>query len=153
MFQGSVGAILVTIQPDFTYIEPLTERELEVLQCLADGQSNKDIADTLVVEVSTVKWYNAQIYAKLGVKNRRQAVIRAQTLGILEADSSDPLHRLQHNLPADTLPFIGRKNEIKELVDQLTDDKFRLITILGPGGMGKSRLSIEVGRHLLGYFD
>lgn len=135
-----------------TYIEPLTSREMDVLKLLAEGLSNQEIADALVMEVGTIKWYNTQIYGKLQVQNRKQAVTRARTLGILEADTTDPLQRLQHNLPADTLPFIGRKREMNELVQQLTSEKFRLITILGPGGMGKSRLSIEVGRHLLGYF-
>ena len=134
------------------YLEPLTNREMDVLKLLAKGSSNQDIAAALQVEVSTVKWYNSQIYAKLQVKNRKQAVIRAQTLGILEVDSADPLLRVLHNLPADTLPFIGREREIKEIITQLNDDNIRLITIVGAGGMGKSRLSIEVGRQLLPRF-
>ncbi|MBI5667370.1 MAG: hypothetical protein HZC41_05120 [Chloroflexi bacterium] len=134
------------------FIEALTRREMDVLTLLAEGLSNQEIAASLVMEVGTVKWYNTQIYNKLQVKNRKQAVTRALTLGILEADTGDPRQQPQHNLPADTLPFIGRRREINELVQQLTSDKFRLITILGPGGMGKTRFSIEVGRHLLGYF-
>jgi predicted ATPase/DNA-binding CsgD family transcriptional regulator len=137
---------------DLSYLEPLTNREMEVLELLASGSSNQEIAAALVVEVTTVKWYNAQIYGKLHVKNRKQAVIRAQTLGILEADSNSLFQQIQHNLPADTLPFIGRVHEIHELVQQLTSEKLRLITILGPGGMGKTRLSIEVGRKLVGHF-
>lgn len=139
-------------QPADTFIEPLTKREMNVLTLLAEGLSNQEIADSLVMEVGTIKWYNTQIYGKLQVENRKQAVTRALTLGILETETADPLQRLQHNLPADTLPFIGREREINELVQQLTDEKFRLVTILGPGGMGKTRLSIEVGRRLLGYF-
>ena len=135
-----------------SFIEPLTAREMDVLCLLAEGLSNQEIAESLVMEVGTVKWYNTQIYGKLQVKNRKQAVTRALTLGILEANSSDPLQRPQHNLPADTLPFIGRAREIAELVQQLTSEDIRLITILAPGGMGKTRLSIEVGRHLLSYF-
>lgn len=134
------------------FIEALTRRELDVLTLLAEGLSNQEIAASLVMEMGTVKWYNTQIYDKLQVKNRKQAVTRALTLGILEANTSDPRQQPQHNLPADTLPFIGRRREINELTQQLTSDKFRLITILGPGGMGKTRFSIEVGRHLLGYF-
>ena len=60
--------------------------------------------------------------------------------------------RLQHNLPADTFPFIGRELEIKELTHYLTSDAFRLISILGSGGMGKTRLALEVGRQLLPHF-
>lgn len=137
---------------DYTYIDPLTNRELDVLQLLAEGLSNQEIADRLVVEISTVKWYNRQIYSKLQVKNRKQAVIRARTIGILTVDDDDPLHAPLHNLPADTIPFIGREREINELVGQLQSETVRFITIRGPGGMGKTRLSIEVGRHLLTYF-
>ena len=140
-------------QPAFnSQIEPLTAREMDVLALLAQGLSNQEIAEDLVMEVSTIKWYNHQIYGKLQVQNRRQAVTRALTLGLLSADSPGALHQAQHNLPADSLPFIGRAREINDLSTRLTNDKLRLITILGPGGMGKSRLSIEVGRRLLGYF-
>ena len=76
---------------DNHYIEPLTEREMEVLDLLAQRQSNQEIADALFIEVSTVKWFNAQIYSKLDVKNRKQAVIRARTIGILDVDENDPL--------------------------------------------------------------
>jgi predicted ATPase/DNA-binding CsgD family transcriptional regulator len=138
---------------DTSYLEILTNREAEVLKMLADGASNHDIATALYLEVSTVKWHNAQIYEKLQVRNRRQAVIRAQTLGILKAKTSNLFQQIQHNLPADTLPFIGRVQEIHELIQQLTDEKARLVTILGAGGMGKTRLSIEVGRKLLAHFS
>jgi predicted ATPase/DNA-binding CsgD family transcriptional regulator len=140
------------IQVDHNYVESLTERERVVLQLLGDGLSNREIAEALVIEVSTVKWYNYQIYDKLHVKNRQQAVARGRTLGILAANGEDHLQGPQHNLPADTLPFIGRARELDELIQQLTDDNIRLITILGPGGIGKSRLSIDVGRRMLGYF-
>ena len=142
----------MSVQPDDTLVEQLTSREMDVLKLLAEGMSNQEIASTLVMEVGTVKWYNTQIYGKLQVKNRKQAVTRARTLGIVETQTDDPLQPLQHNLPADPLPFIGRMGEIDELVQQLTGEKYRLITILGPGGMGKTRLAIEVGRRLLGAF-
>jgi predicted ATPase/DNA-binding CsgD family transcriptional regulator len=138
---------------DNTYVESLTKREMEVLELLANGASNQEIAAALVVEVTTVKWYNAQIYGKLQVKNRKQAIMRAQTLGILKVNTNNPFQQILHNLPADTLPFIGRVREINELAQQLTNEKFRLITILGAGGMGKTRLAIEVGRELIPHFS
>ena len=64
-------------------IEPLTERELEVLQLIASGLPNREIARELVVAVSTVKSHINHIYGKLDVKNRTQAVARARTLGLL----------------------------------------------------------------------
>jgi LuxR family maltose regulon positive regulatory protein len=64
-------------------IEPLTERELEVLQLIAEGLSNKEIARQLVLSLPTVKWHTSNIYGKLSVKNRTQAVAKARALGIL----------------------------------------------------------------------
>jgi LuxR family maltose regulon positive regulatory protein len=64
-------------------VEPLTERELEVLRLIAGGLSNREIARELVVAVSTVKTHINHIYGKLDVKNRTQAVARARTLGLL----------------------------------------------------------------------
>jgi LuxR family maltose regulon positive regulatory protein len=64
-------------------IDPLSERELEVLQLLAGGDSNQEIADQLVITLDTVKRHVTHIFGKLGVHNRVQAVARAQTLGLL----------------------------------------------------------------------
>ncbi len=64
-------------------IEPLSERELEVLQYLATGMSNQAIADQLFVSLAAVKWHARNIYGKLEVNNRTQAVARARELGFL----------------------------------------------------------------------
>jgi LuxR family maltose regulon positive regulatory protein len=64
-------------------VEPLSERELEVLDLIAAGLSNREIAEKMIVEVSTVKSHANHIYGKLGVKNRTQAVARARELGLL----------------------------------------------------------------------
>lgn len=64
-------------------VEPLTEREEEVLQLLAQGLTNKDIAEELTVVVGTVKSHNHNIYTKLGVDNRTQAVARARELHLI----------------------------------------------------------------------
>lgn len=63
--------------------DALTERELEILQLVANGKSNRDIAEDLVLAIGTVKWYISQIYSKLGVASRTQAVARAQELGLI----------------------------------------------------------------------
>jgi LuxR family maltose regulon positive regulatory protein len=64
-------------------VEPLSERELEVLQLIAAGLSNREVAERLFITLNTVKWHTGNIYGKLGVKNRTQAVARARTLGLL----------------------------------------------------------------------
>jgi LuxR family maltose regulon positive regulatory protein len=64
-------------------IEPLTGRELEVLQLLGEGCSNREIAEALVITLNGVKKHTSNIYGKLGVHSRTQAVVRAQELGFL----------------------------------------------------------------------
>jgi LuxR family maltose regulon positive regulatory protein len=64
-------------------IEPLTKRELEVLRLIHEGCSNQEIARRLVITLYTVKKHNGNIYTKLGVNSRTQAVARARQLGLL----------------------------------------------------------------------
>ena len=64
-------------------IEPLSNREMEVLLCLEEGLSNAEIAQKLFISLPTVKSHTRNIYGKLGVHNRKEAVARARTLGIL----------------------------------------------------------------------
>jgi LuxR family maltose regulon positive regulatory protein len=73
--------------------EPLTEREREVLVLLADGLSNKSMAQALYVSLDTVKTHLKHAYAKLGVGSRRDAVRRARALGLAaDSDASPPSH-------------------------------------------------------------
>lgn len=65
-------------------IEPLSERELEVLHYIASGLSNQAIADQLFVSLATAKWHARNIYGKLNASNRTMAVAKARELGILE---------------------------------------------------------------------
>jgi LuxR family maltose regulon positive regulatory protein len=67
-------------------VEQLTPREVEVLGLLAIGASNQDIADKLVITVRTVKKHTGNIYGKLNVNSRIQAVTRARELGLLTTD-------------------------------------------------------------------
>jgi LuxR family maltose regulon positive regulatory protein len=64
-------------------VEPLTERELEVLRLIVAGLTNAEIAEELFIAISTVKSHVNHIYGKLGVENRVQAVNRARSLGLL----------------------------------------------------------------------
>ena len=64
-------------------LERPTPRELEVLALLAQGLSNQEIAERLVLTVGTVKWYLHHLYGKLGVGGRTAALARARALGLL----------------------------------------------------------------------
>ena len=66
-----------------TLIEPLSQREQEVLRLVAAGLSNQEIAQKLIVASTTVKRHLSNIYGKLGVQSRTAAVARAQALGLL----------------------------------------------------------------------
>jgi ATP/maltotriose-dependent transcriptional regulator MalT len=64
-------------------VEPLSQRELEVLRLIALGETNREIAAQLIVAPGTVKAHTAAIYRKLDVANRTEAAARARQLGVL----------------------------------------------------------------------
>ncbi|MDQ0258106.1 ATP/maltotriose-dependent transcriptional regulator MalT [Evansella vedderi] len=64
-------------------MEPLSERELEVLKLIAEGLSNQEIGERLFLVLSSVKGYNQNIFGKLQVKRSTEAVGRARELGLL----------------------------------------------------------------------
>jgi LuxR family maltose regulon positive regulatory protein len=69
--------------PSREMVEPLSDRELEVLQLVSTGLTNQQIAEQLFLSLATVKWHTHNIYGKLGVNNRTRAVAMARKLGIL----------------------------------------------------------------------
>lgn len=64
-------------------IEPLSQQEFHILQLMAQGHTNPEIAHKLVLAVSTVRWYARQIFRKLGVHNRTQAATQARKLNLI----------------------------------------------------------------------
>ncbi len=64
-------------------IAPLSERELEVLRLMEAGLRHKEVADTLVISLNTVRHHTRNIYGKLDVTRRAQAIARAQDMGLL----------------------------------------------------------------------
>ena len=69
--------------PESEWVEPLSAREREVLQLIAEGLTNQDVAARLYLSLHTVKVHARNIYAKLGVTSRTQAVAKGKALGIL----------------------------------------------------------------------
>jgi predicted ATPase/DNA-binding CsgD family transcriptional regulator len=129
--------------------ENLSDRELEILGLLREGAADKEIAARLHLSLNTVKWHNRQIYAKLGVNNRTQAVSGAEKLGLLSEPATQgiPTPQIPNNLPAPLSSFVGREQEIEDIKTLL--EFHRLVTLTGPGGVGKTRLALEVARELL----
>jgi pimeloyl-ACP methyl ester carboxylesterase/DNA-binding CsgD family transcriptional regulator len=71
-----------------TPLEPLTDREVGILGRLAAGLSDQQIADELFLSLNTIKWHNRQIYGKLGVRNRIQAIAQARLLGLVDTEAA-----------------------------------------------------------------
>lgn len=81
-----------TSPPASALLDPLTEREQEILELIALGQSNRQIADSLFISVGTVKGHVNHIFSKLNVKNRTQALLRVR-----ETSSIDSHKNRNHN--------------------------------------------------------
>ena len=64
-------------------MEPLSQRELKILQLIAQGLSNREISERLFLALSTIKGHNRNIFDKLQVQSRTEAVARARELGLL----------------------------------------------------------------------
>jgi DNA-binding CsgD family transcriptional regulator len=139
-------------------IEPLTRRERGVLALLAEGLTAPEIAERLVLGLSTVKYHVQHVYSKLGVNSKRQALVHARALGLLpvrathaspantEAEPPAP----KHNLPLSFTRFFGREAETEQLRTRLAEH--RLVTLTGPGGVGKTRLSLHAAANVLDGF-
>ncbi|MCI0708669.1 MAG: LuxR C-terminal-related transcriptional regulator [Chloroflexi bacterium] len=117
--------------------QPLNEREREILQLIANGLSNSQIAERLSLSLNTVKWYLKRIYVVLGVERRTQAVAAARARGLLDGDTPPG-----PALPIPATPFIGRQKELAQVLELLDDPDTRLVSIVGPGGIGKTRLAL-----------
>ncbi|MBN2472861.1 MAG: protein kinase, partial [Anaerolineae bacterium] len=142
----------------------LTRKEQEILHYIMEGQTNKEIAATLYVTVATVKWYITQIYRKLQVRSRMQAIVRARELNLvvvpgetavmvpspegavqIPTDQFQPENPYKGLLPFqtdDSRNFFGRDRTVKRLMHRLseTGNLHRFLAVVGPSGSGKTSL-------------
>jgi LuxR family maltose regulon positive regulatory protein len=79
--EGGIQPATTTAQP---LLDPLSERELEILTLIAAGLKNKEIAEQLVISLNTVLYHNKNIYGKLGVNKRTQAIAKARKLNLIQ---------------------------------------------------------------------
>jgi LuxR family maltose regulon positive regulatory protein len=82
-FAQKILAYISTPHMSSQLFEPLSRQELNILQLIAQGHTNPEIAVKLVLAVSTVRWYAKQIFRKLGVHNRTQAATQAKKLNLI----------------------------------------------------------------------
>jgi pimeloyl-ACP methyl ester carboxylesterase/DNA-binding CsgD family transcriptional regulator len=90
-------------------LTPMNKREREILERLATGLSDQQIADELFLSLHTVKWYNRQIFNKLGVSSRTQAITKARALGLFGAN--EPLAPVSFQTGDQSPPIERRKVE------------------------------------------
>jgi tetratricopeptide (TPR) repeat protein/DNA-binding CsgD family transcriptional regulator len=144
--------------------DPLNEREQEIVKRLAIGQSDQQIADELFLSVNTVKWYNRQIYSKLGVRSRTQAIACVNDLGLLQSSVSPLPHSESRShlstqtrfLPGRNSFFLGREEVLARLRRQLQASQTTVHSqpqaICGLGGVGKTQVALEYAyRHAQDY--
>jgi LuxR family maltose regulon positive regulatory protein len=82
-FGQKILACVATTSEHPQLIELLSQQEFNILQLMAQGHTNPEIAQKLVLAVSTVRWYARQIFRKLGVHNRTQAATQARKLNLI----------------------------------------------------------------------
>ena len=133
-------------------IEPLTQRERNILTHLAQDKSSQEIAGLEGLAYSSVKWYVHQVYAKLGVNSRSAAITRAREMGLLVFEAVSPARdeMQNNNLPRQLTSFIGRESEIARLLAWVQERP--LVTLTGSGGAGKTRLALQVATRALQIF-
>ena len=125
--------------------DSFTERELDIMRLMAQDHSNHDIAGRLALSIKTVRWYLRQIYSKLDVHSRDDALAQIDAFGLFAANDHVNGNR-RHNLPAHVTGFVGREGELSEIATLLADPACRLVSLVGPGGMGKTSLALEAAR-------
>ena len=82
-----------------------------------------------------------------------QAIREKRELPTVPAPAPAPMPKRKHNLPAQPTPFIGREGMLAEVKERLQDPDCRLLTLVGPGGSGKTRLAIATGAALLPTYE
>ncbi|MDL4816662.1 ATP-binding protein [Actinomadura opuntiae] len=120
----------------------VSAREAEVLALLGEHLTNAEIAARLVISVRTVESHVSSLLRKLQLPDRRALARHAAEAGRAERSRSAPA------LPAPLTSFVGRVRERAELADAVR--AHRLVTVAGPGGVGKTRLALAVAADLGG---
>jgi len=144
-------------RPPESIVEQLTLREQEILQMITEGHSNKEIAEQLFITVGTVRWHIRQVYHKLHVRTRVQAILRARELNLIGSElvgeslspengyialrePENPYKGLRAFGLADARNFFGREHLVQRIIKRLGDrgTLSRFLAIVGPSGSGKS---------------
>ena len=138
----TITQILSAPLPDLAVVRP------DVPEALID-LIYRMLAKDRGARITSVRLVGAELEAILervgkAADGEPQAAARSHARPAFATPTPDRLQRVRHNLPAQATPFVGREAELAELQRLLADPTIRLVTILGPGGMGKTRLALEL---------
>jgi predicted ATPase/DNA-binding CsgD family transcriptional regulator len=132
--------------PDHDTISP---REAEILGELGNHLTNAQIAQKLHISVRTVESHVSALLRKLGAASRRDLAARGlQAITPMDGSSetraalAQTTAPLRHNIPSQASSFVGRESELARVTELL--EQARLVTLSGPGGVGKTRLALQV---------
>lgn len=130
-------------------IDPLDESLLQRALCnySVSGQTNEALENFAIFERTLKQEFGGEPDAEtlLLIKRIRQGeVVRAESETKPSGVASQSQSPVSHNLPPQPTPFIGRQTQKEILAEKLTDPTCRLLSLVGPGGIGKTRLAIEV---------
>jgi predicted ATPase/DNA-binding CsgD family transcriptional regulator len=121
----------------------VSKREAQVLAAVSEHLTNAEIAEQLFISERTVESHVSSLLRKLHVANRR--ALASVAAAVLESDASSwPGRQPPPTLPTPLTSFVGREVEVAALARALNVN--RLVTVVGPGGIGKTRLAIRVCR-------
>jgi predicted ATPase/DNA-binding CsgD family transcriptional regulator/tetratricopeptide (TPR) repeat protein len=134
-----------------TFLSPLTRREQEVLELMAFGLANKEIAHRLSLSRRTVETHIDHVLGKLNAATRARAVVEAGRAGLLggtgTSAAASAADSRPNNLPFQLTTLLGRDQDLVEVKSLI--EAHRLVTLSGSGGVGKTRLALRIGVDLL----
>src|SRR5260221_6406725 len=126
----------------------MTPRELDILRGMVEGLTNAETAERIVLSTGTVKWYVKQLYSKLGVHSRDEAVAQALALGLVFAGDKSASDvnldcPLINPLPQDVSGrYVGNAEKLERLA-RLFQQQARLVSIYGRAGAGQTALACK----------
>lgn len=141
---ATITAILTRPTPDLAQFRPDVPESLAALvyRMLEKERSRR---------VSSVRLVGAQLEAIIAGSDELALAVRPR-FETTPGSSPTPVLGPRHNLPTQSTPFIGRAPEVAEIVNLLCEPECRLLTLVGPGGMGKTRLALEAARQVVDEF-